>query len=246
MPDPECAWQILLQSAGPRANHTIRTLPPSQSRECARAHDAGLWATLAKILQGPPGTEPELAVAKQLASLPLRSGGLGLRSAERNADAAYWASWADALHMIAQRNPDVADLIVSTFAKHPGPAEGCLAELHGAAARLDSEGFRDRPSWEDFRNGERPPEPVERDPDEWQHGWQYFASSCSDKTFRKTSLLSNRPAAARAHLRSHSGRNAGAALASVPTAKEFTIPPFLMRVLLLERLRLPLPLTEAT
>ena len=58
----------------------------------------------------------------------------------------------------------------------------------------------------------------------------------SDSNFRKCSLLSGRTAARRAHLRSHSGWNAGAALAYAPTAPEFTIQPHLFRVLLLERL----------
>ena len=55
----------------------------------------------------------------------------------------------------------------------------------------------------------------------------------------------SRTVASRAHLRSHSGCNAGAALAHAPTSKEYTIPPQLFRVLLLERLQLPLPVTEA-
>lgn len=58
-------------------------------------------------------------------------------------------------------------------------------------------------------------------------------------------MLAGRTAARRAHLRSHSGRNAGVALAHCPTAPEFTIPPHLFRTLLLERLQLPLQITEA-
>ena len=42
VPDLQCAWQILLQSANPRANHTIRTLPPSQSANYAHRHDEGI------------------------------------------------------------------------------------------------------------------------------------------------------------------------------------------------------------
>ena len=38
-------------------------------------------------------------------------------------------------------------------------------------------------------------------------------------------MLSGRTATCQAHLRSHSGRNAGAALSHAPTAPEFTIPP---------------------
>ena len=97
--------------------------------------------------------------------------------------------------------------------------QGCLTELHQAGARLDRERFWWRPSWQALRDGARPEEHVVGEPGEWQHGWQYWASSISDSYFRKTSLLPVRPA----HLRSHSGPNAGAALACAPTAPEYTI-----------------------
>ena len=37
VPDLQCAWQILLQSANPRANHTVRTMPPSCCAACCSA-----------------------------------------------------------------------------------------------------------------------------------------------------------------------------------------------------------------
>ena len=46
------------------------------------------------------------------ASLPLSLGGLGLRSAQRTREAAYWASWSDTLPMIHARHPVVANLLV--------------------------------------------------------------------------------------------------------------------------------------
>ena len=49
--------------------------------------------------------------ARQLSSLPLALGGLGLRSAIRSQHAAYWASWADSLPRIRERHPDIADVI---------------------------------------------------------------------------------------------------------------------------------------
>ena len=58
-------------------------------------------------------------------------------------------------------------------------------------------------------------------------------------------MLTGRPASRRVHLRSHSGHNAGTALSDAPTEPEYTVPPHLLRVLLLERLALPLPVTEA-
>ena len=68
----------------------------------------------------------------------------------------------------------------------------------------------------------------------------------ADTFFGKSSLLFGRTAACRAHLQSHSGCNSVAAFARTPTTKEYTIPLHLFRVLLLERLQLPLPVTQAT
>ena len=64
--------------------------------------------------------------------------------------------------------------------------------------------------------------------------------------YRKTSMLSRQDSADCAHLRSHAGPNAGAAFGYAPTAREFEIRPTYFRTLVLERLRLPLPLVEAT
>ena len=74
---------------------------------------------------------------------------------------------------------------------------------------------------------------------------KYWSSSVSDSHFRKEVMLHGRTAARRAHLRSHCGFNAGAALAHCPTAPEYTTPPHLFRTLLLERLQLSLQVTEA-
>ena len=241
VPDLQCGWQILLQSANPRANHTLRTLPPSSSAEYGRQHDEGVWNTAVALLGQLPGTPQDIAVARSVASLPMRMGGLGLRSAARGGDAAYWASWADALEMISKRNPVVADKVVAVMVQEAPPVEECLAELRAASERLDREGFWWRPTWQDLREGQRPPESSEvGDPGEWRHGRQFWSSSVSDSFFRKEVMLHNQTAARRAHLRSHSGYNAGLALAHCPTAPEFTIPAHLFRTLLLERMHLPL------
>ena len=244
MKNLQCAWQLLLHSANPWANHTLRTLPPSLSGRYAQDHDDGIWATVEALLQQVPGEVEEQNFAREIATLPMRMGGLELRSATRCAAAAYWASWADALAMISQRNRGVANLVVRTMeGALPCPQGGCLAEVLDASTRLDREGFWWRPSWQELRDGKRPPENT-GEPGEWQHGWQYWASSVSDSCFRKTTMLSVRSAASRAHLRSHSGLNAGAALAFASTAPEYVIPTHFFRVLLLERLQLPLPVDE--
>ena len=93
IPDLQCAWQVLLQSANPRANHTLRTLPPALSLEYSRLHGEGIWGSALVLIGQLLGTEGDVEHAKQVASLPMRMGGLGLRSATRGAVAAYWVSW---------------------------------------------------------------------------------------------------------------------------------------------------------
>ena len=52
----------------------------------------------------------------------------------------FWASWADALPMIAKRNPEVASEVVQKLSQEE-PLEGCLLELHTASSTLDRQGF---------------------------------------------------------------------------------------------------------
>ena len=127
----------------------------------------------------------------------------------------------------------VLAILVELSMTHTAHLEGCLADLLDASNQLDREGFSWRPSSHELRHGKRPPENLSREPGEWQHGWQCWASSVSDTFFRKTSILSRCTAARRAHLRSHSGRNSGVVLAHAPTTPD--VAPFLFRVILLER-----------
>ena len=241
VPDLQCAWQILLQSATQGRTTRSEHCRP-QSADYAHRHDEGIWATVRSLLKEVPGSEQELSSAKQVGTLTMRKRGLGLRSASRCARAAYWASWSDALHMIHQRT--MAELVVEAVCQEERPGASCLGELQDAAAQLEREGFWWRPSWEALRGGERPPLIDAGEPCEWPHGWQFWASSVSD-TFFRNALLSHPKAARQAHLRSHSGRSAGAALAFAPTGAEYTIAPHLFRMLVLERLHLPLSITEA-
>ena len=158
VPDLQCAWQILLQCAGPRCHHYLRTLPPSQSEWYARHHDEGMMLAMEQLLGGLPGDEVQQAEAKVIATMPMRLGGLGLRSADRMAHAAYWASWADALHMIAGRLPEVANRVVDEL-NEGEDLEGCLAEVSAPADRLDRQGFVRRPGWAGLKEGVRSPHP---------------------------------------------------------------------------------------
>ena len=244
VPDLQAGWQILIQCAGPRCHHIIRTLPPSQSADYAQGHDEGMKRTMDNLLGGLPGEVHEQEVARNIASLPMRMGGLGIRSAQRMALGAFWASWADALHMIDQRLPTVADRVVNTLRADEEP-RGCLGELRNAAGVLDRHGFVGRPSWNSIRSGVRPEGHIHAEPGEWSHGWQYYASSSSEYNFRKNVVLNQSCAAEQAHLRPHSGPGASDVLCGCPSKPEFRIEAGLFRTLILERARLPLQVVEA-
>ena len=149
VPDLQCSWQLLLQSAN-RANHTMRMMPLSQSSVHCRAHDEGMWETAKRLLGHVPAEDEE--EAGNISTSPMRMGGLGLRSGERCAPAAFWASWADALPMIAERDPAVATEVVDELSSQE-PLHGCLQELHDVSVLLDMQEFQQRPTTRVQRSG---------------------------------------------------------------------------------------------
>ena len=70
LPDLQSAWLLLTYCAAPRAQHLLRTLPPSMSTTYARAHDDAIWHTLQGMLG--EDTSTASAAARDLAFLPAR------------------------------------------------------------------------------------------------------------------------------------------------------------------------------
>ena len=64
--------------------------------------------------------------------MPLSLGGLGLRSASRLSESAFWASWADCMEMIRHRHPEVAGQLVDQLEGFPDTP---VLEAAAAAAR---------------------------------------------------------------------------------------------------------------
>ena len=126
VPDLQSSWQILLQCAGPRCHHLLRTLPTSQSAHHAAEHEKGMQRTIRALLGDIPGGDQEKRDAAQLATL-----WTGSQSCGSNGTSCHWASWADALPMLQERLPVV----------------NVLDEVREAAAGLDLQGFVGRPQW---------------------------------------------------------------------------------------------------
>ena len=55
VPDLQCAWQLLVQCAGPRCHHFIRNVPPEHSVAYAQGHDRGMREVVGRLLEGLPG-----------------------------------------------------------------------------------------------------------------------------------------------------------------------------------------------
>ena len=54
-----------------RCHYLLRTVPPSQSRQYAVGHDAGMMRAMESVLGGIPGDGQQQETAHRLASLPM-------------------------------------------------------------------------------------------------------------------------------------------------------------------------------
>ena len=236
VPDFQAAWLILLHCASARANYLLRVVDPAQVLQYTQMHDQRLWLCLCHLL----GTAPDLcdAAARSTATLPLVLGGLGVRSAVRTRAAGFWASCADCLPMIEARHPEVAARIIAQLEGEPsGHSVWHAAQAaHGLAG---VHGF-EPPSWRTLAAGLRPPH--DQEDSSTKAGWQHEASSRIEQEHRE-SLFRVLADSERALLISQGCSGAGAALQTRPTCPLTRIDPALFRVLLLRRLRLPLPLS---
>ncbi len=246
MEDLQCAWLLTSMCASPRSSFYLRSLPPSLSQSFAQRHDNRLWETLQALLNNPAETPEEQYVARAMAAFPMRMGGLGLRSAQRLSHAAYWASWADGLEMMHKRCPTIAGHIVTALNGDLLQEDSPLRELQDCRIRIEETGHMVCPTWAELAQGLRPRERIETEPGEWTHGWQFFAADALDTS----ALISFRSGmhgrrATKTLLRSQSGPCSGRVFTVLPTSSLFTIPPAELRVTMLRRLQLQIPLTSS-
>ena len=110
-----------------------------------------------------------------------------------------------------------------------------------ALAHLRDLGY-EAPDWAVICSGAAAPPAPDRDDDPWPfRGWQRSAArACDERTYE--THLSHLTSASRALLLSQAGPFASRALNLLPTRDDVAIPSAQFRVLLLRRLRLPLPL----
>ena len=180
------------------------------------------------------------ATAIQAAQLALGYGGLGLRSAAADRHAAYWASWLDTLPAIQARSPQIAAHLRRALAEPHASGSTAVAAAAQAAAHLTAQGCL-VPAWDASEPPRPAPEDVEAQPGTRLRGWQRHAARACDRHAFEMHFATLSPAS-RALLLSQAGPHAACCLTVRPTHEAVTIPSAEFWVLLLRRLRLPLPL----
>ena len=236
VPDLQCAYLLLTYCANTRATYLLRALPPILTQAFATAHDAAAAATLAHLLGYGGAGLPDAALVR--ARLPFRCGGLGLRSATDSRHEAHWASWADTLPTLQDRLPGLAGHILHLLTGEARAIPTDVDAARRAAAAVRDAGFA-APPWQALPAAPRPDPTEGRLPDP-ARGWQRAACHARDNA-EFAALLSTLDTAGRALMLSQAGTHASRALTAFPTAIEFRIENPLFRILLLRRLRLPLP-----
>ena len=145
--------------------------------------------------------------------------------------------------MINGRHPDVATALIQQL--NGQPVTQCLREAQEAANSVSRATGWVPPSWNELAAGARP---EVLDPDQFelwdpQRGWQHEAPSRIESWWLDEFVLPRMEEPARALVRSQGGSGAGLALRACPTCRVTQLEPQQLRVLLLRRLQLPLPLS---
>ena len=227
--DVQGAWLLLVHCASARANYVVRCVRPKKNGgsmlECTTP---SLWECLSRILHLESSTIGE--GTRDVATLPLVLGGLGLRSAERTRASAYWASWADCMPMIKERHPMVAELFVGSLEGVPDTPY--LREAAEAAKSLGGVMGFEPPSWLDLEAGVRPEDwdPEDCEPGRIRSGWQHEAASQVEQQFRE-GFFEHMAVPRKALVRSQGGPRAGLPYTTCPTNFFTTFTPQLFRVL---------------
>ena len=238
--DPQIRWCLLKYCVEPRINHLLRNVPPESIGALAEVHDTHMQECLLALFNSSPALAAD--ITKRVASLPLRYGGCGLRSAVRTSPAAYWGAWADVLSFVQSRFPDLAnDLRTHLQAEHT--LVQCVVAVRSCQNLLQSEGAV-LPTWAQLFAGARPQiEANEQEAGSWIHGWQAVAAMAREKAASEQLRRESSPPE-QALLLSQTGRGAGDWLLAVPTSRPLTMDATTFLLAFRRRLFMPLPLGQ--
>ena len=178
-------------------------------------------------------------------------GGLGLTSAVRTSEPAYWAAWVDTFPILAKRLPALAGRALANLTSEDRLTPS-LRAAEAIRARLASIGGADIPAWAAAHAGaEAPEQPLLRYDEEgdamglddfgFQRGWQRLASSVLEPIFQERLILHYCGEDQKALLLSQAGSTASAFLRALPSEKAFRMSALRFVTALRRRLRWPIP-----
>ena len=158
---------------------------------------------------------------------------------------AYWSSWADILPVLQAHLPELTHQILEQLNTH-SQAPPAFQAAADAARTIAATGW-EPPTWAAIASSQTqaptpPPAPAEGP---FARGWQHKASTTAHARL-KAELFNAIPPASQALVTSQSGPFASRAFTTIPYTNDFAYPSHLFRILLLRRLRLPLPLFART
>ena len=121
------------------------------------------------------------------------------------------ASWTDALPVLRQRVPALAEQLTAILSTAAASGTTCLHEAAACGTHLDAQGWTARPPWDILLSGPRAPPPLdEAEPGLFRHGWQQPAALVLHTAHRAREVMPTLPEAEQALLRSQSGPHAAA------------------------------------
>ena len=132
--------------ASPRANHALRTVLPLDIAGYAQAHDDAVWETLQACLGGVASGEADGARKLDSPSVAWRP--WPSQRGPYRARSVYWAAWADALPVLGERAPALAEACVRQLEGRDAET-ACLRSAAVARNLLQAEG------WQGARPGEQ-------------------------------------------------------------------------------------------
>ena len=214
-------------------------VPPSLAQRYAVDHDNAIWDCFCTVFDVTAFSGDVLA--RKIASLPSRLGGLGLRSAERSSRGAFMASWAGALLVLDKKIPALTERIVHSL--ETNSVTGSLLEAFTIRHDYITDGAI-IPTWRELKDGAKPPPRVDgSDATEFDSGWQYYVCSFAENFFREHHVLPSCADSRRALLISQSGGCASAFLNAIPSEPALKMSPLRFQVAIRRRLRWILPLS---
>ena len=169
-------------------------MPPSLSQNYCDAHELAIRSTSSSFFDVSKNTLKRSGIQDRF-QVPMRLGGVGLKSCERTGPCAYWASRADSLSILRERNHGLYTFSLPVWynSLQISSLLICIQRCTRFIQRqsnLTTSTSSPYTSWVDLLAGNQRPQNCNEEwgPGEWRKGWQYLASNAVEQKGQMHSL----------------------------------------------------------